>query len=525
MQIHYFYAKLDIYLKNNYFKIYFKNMNYNNFEQETSRMLELMKYGINESTSKSSAPRVEYSVKAADGLTYGIVNEGTKFYIKVAPKKDTQIVNEDFDYIGGEMNKRQNEYKSYSAASKNLELKLMQINESHKDTKVVVETTKKEPAADWQINETVEMRNAINRMNQISRNVGYILTEGSIPSDHTLPEAPAKNPSEKKVNGPFTDTAVAKGDKEFTKTESDYEKPSGTPYSKSTDAKLTSDKKPTMSGNNGNAYSENAQYAPKNNVAGQKPTGGKVTRADESKKTIKLTEEQVLAWNRSSDDYMDKSKGTEIGSSAPYSDELDGKTSNQGEAQTERIHEAEGPVHNSDTTLYPNGSTGDIAHDGDPFKEGEGTSAEAKNGVIAEGEFDDEDIAGFEGLDDDEVPFPEVEMDDDDADGIVNDAFGDIRKNSDKYNKLGMDEFGDEDEFVDASLFEEELHDFGKHPAYSVTPMTYPANKEVAPNGARDWNDESTKGDEQFGTKIGSSAPFEKVVQHITNSIMESLGF
>ena len=114
-------------------------MNYNNFAQETSRMLELMKYGVNESASKSSAPRVEYSVKAADGLTYGIVNEGTKFYIKVAPKKDTQIVNEDFDYIGGELNKKQNEYKSYALASKNLELKLMQINESHKATKVIVE--------------------------------------------------------------------------------------------------------------------------------------------------------------------------------------------------------------------------------------------------------------------------------------------------------------------------------------------------------------------------------------------------
>ena len=152
-------------------------MNYNNFTQETSRMLELMKYGINESTSKSSAPRVEYSVKAADGLTYGIVNEGTKFYIKVAPKKDTQIVNEDFDYIGGERNKKQNEYKSYALASKNLELKLMQINESHKANKVIIETSKKEPAADWQINETKEMRSAIDRMNQISRNVAMILED------------------------------------------------------------------------------------------------------------------------------------------------------------------------------------------------------------------------------------------------------------------------------------------------------------------------------------------------------------
>lgn len=495
-------------------------MNYNNFAQETSRMVELMKYGMNESTSKSSAPRVEYSIKAADGLTYGIVNEGTKFYIKVAPKKDTKILNEDFDYIGGEMNKKQNEYKSYSAASKNLELKIMQINESHKNAeKVIVEASKKAPASDWQINETVEMRSAINRMNQISRNVAHILTEGSIPSEHTLPEAPAKNPSQEKVNSPFTDTAVAKGDKDFKDTETNYEKPSGTPYSEKSNAKLTSDRKPTMGGDNGNAYSDNAQYAPKGSVANEHPTGGKVTRADESKRTIKLTEEQVLAWNRANDNYMDKSSGTHIGSSAPFADELDGKTSNQGEADTEPIREAEGPVHNSDTTLYPNGGTSEPAHDGDPFKKGEGSKDEAQNGVIAESDFDDEDIAGFEGYDDDEdVPFPEVEGDEyelelDDDNDAKDAAYAD------------MEDDGFIDDYDDEGLYEDTLHDFGKHPAYHVTPMTLPPNKEVAPNGARDWNDESVEGEEPFGKKIGSSAPFEKAVQKITNSIMESLGF
>lgn len=496
-------------------------MNYNNFAQETSRMVELMKYGVSENASKSSAPRVEYSVKAADGLTYGIVNEGTKFYIKVAPKKDTQIVNEDFDYIGGEMNKKQNEYKSYSAASKNLELKIMQINESHKNAeRVIVEASKPSVQSDWQINETVEMRNAINRMNQISRNVAHILTEGSIPSEHTLPEAPAKNPSQDKVNSPFTDTAVAKGDKDFTDTESNYEKPSGSPYSAAANAKMTSDKKPSMGGDNGDAYTDAAKYAPKGSVANEHPSGGKVTRADESKRTIKLTEEQVLAWSRSNNNYMDKSSGTHIGSSAPFEGELDGKTSNQGEADTEPIHEAEGTVYNSDTTLYPNGGTGEPAHNGDPFKKVKSTSAEAKNGVIAESDFDDEDIAGFEGYDDDdEVPFPEVESDEYELELDGDDAARDTA-----YQDMEDDGFID-DYDDDETLYEMELHDFGKHPAYRKRPMTLPPNKEVAPNGTRDWNDESAEGEEPFGKKIGSSAPFEKAVQKITNSIMESLGF
>lgn len=484
-------------------------MNYNNYEQETSRMVELMKYGMNESTSKSSAPAVEYSVKAADGLTYGIVNEGTKFYIKVAPKKDTKILNEDFDYIGGEVNKKKNEYKSYSAASKDLDLKIMQINESHRNAnKVIVEASKPMEQSDWQINETVEMRNAINRMNQISRNVAHILTEGSIPSEHTLPEAPAKNPSQEAVNAPFTDTAVAKGDKEFTDKETNYEKPSGTPYSDNANAKMTSDKKPSMSGDNGNAYTDGCKYCPSDSVANEHPKGGKVTRADENKhRTIKLTEEQVLAWSNNPN-YMDKSHGTEIGSSAPYDDQLDGKASNQGEAPTEHIHEGEEAVHNSDSKLYPNGGTGEIGSEGDPFKEKEGSSAEAENGVIMESDFDDEDIAGFDGYDDDEpyvddeeVPFPEVD--------------------GDEYEL----EYDDEEPYDDEELYEAKLNDFGKHPAYRKQPMTLPPNKEVAPNGARDWNDESAEGEEEYGKQIGSSAPFEKAVQRITNSIMESLGF
>ena len=516
-------------------------MNYNNFAQETSRMVELMNYGINESSSKSSAPRVEYSVKAADGLTYGIVNEGTKFYIKVAPKKDTKILNEDFDYIGGEMNKKENEYKSYSAASKNLELKLMQINESHKNgEKVIVEASKKAPASDWQINETVEMRNAINRMNQISRNVAHILTEGSIPSEHTLPEAPAKNPSQKNTNAPFTDTAVAKGDKDFKDTETNYEKPSGTPYSEKSKTNVTSDRKPTMGGDNGIAYSENPKFTPKNAVANEHPTGGKVTRADESKRTIKLTEEQVLAWNRSNDNYMDKSHGTDIGSSSPFDENLDCKTSNQCPKNAESIEEAEVSVHNSDTTLYPNGGTGKPAHCGDPFKDviAESEYEDDEDDVYMDGDDNYDDPAGFEGYDTNDIPFPEVEDDNEDEDDIYDleldgedentreAAFKDMEDDNfiDHYGEEDKD-YGYDDNEEEEELYEVALHDFGKHPAYRKTPMTLPPNKEVAPNNARDWNDESAEGEEPFGEKIGSSAPFEKTVQKITDSIMESLGF
>lgn len=474
-------------------------MNYNNFTQETSRMLELMKYGINENASKSSAPRVEYSVKAADGLTYGIVNEGTKFYIKVAPKKDTQIVNEDFDYIGGERNKKQNEYKSYSLASKNLELKLMQINESHKANKVIIESVKKEPAADWQINETKEMRNTINRMNQISHNVAMILEDkkdikaygekvGNVDTNWTDNDTKPNTYKEE----PVGKTHVAK-DEDWT---NDDENPSK-------EVKKTNDKI---------GSSCTSDTAKKTTGFTEKPKMSDTLK--EGKRVIKLTEEQVLAWNRSNDDYMDKSHGTEIGSSAPFDDNVCCKTSNQCKDSSETVCEAEGPVHNSDTTLYPNGSTGDVSHNGDPFKEGKGSKAEADNGVIAESEFDDDEIAGFDGLDDeydDDVPFPEVEDEDE----------YEIELDSDNDDADIKGLFDDDEE----ELYENELHDFGKHPAYRKAPFTLPANREVAPNGARDWNDDSVEGELPYGKKIGSSAPYEKAVQVITDSIMESLGF
>ena len=476
-------------------------MNYNNFTQETSRMLELMKYGINENASKSSAPRVEYSVKAADGLTYGIVNEGTKFYIKVAPKKDTQIVNEDFDYIGGERNKKQNEYKSYSLASKNLELKLMQINESHKANKVIIETVKKEPAADWQINETKEMRSAIDRMNQISRNVAMILEDKK--------DIKAYGEKVGNVNANWTDND--------TKPNAYKEEPVGKTHVAKDEDWTDKDENPSKEVEKTNdkvGSTHTSDTAKKTTGFTEKPKMPDTLK--ESKRVIKLTEEQVLAWNRSNDDYMDKSHGTEIGSSAPFDDKVCCKTSNQCEDSSEAVCEAEGPVHNSDTTLYPNGSTGDVAHDGDPFKEGKDTKAEADNGVIAEGEFDDE-IAGFDGLDDnnDDVPFPEVEDEVDDM-GL---GYDDAQVIADDDTDIkGL--FDDEEE-----LYENELHDFGKHPAYRKAPFSLPANKEVAPNGARDWNDESAEGELPYGKKIGSSAPYEKVVQIITDSIMESLGF
>jgi hypothetical protein len=68
------------------------------------------------------------------------------------------------------------------------------------------------------------------------------------------------------------------------------------------------------------------------------------------------------------------------------------------------------------------------------------------------------------------------------------------------------------------------LNVFGKHPGYRKKPMTTPANKEVVKtSGDKDWNDDSVKGEVPFGSKIGSSAPYEQQVKVLTDAVMKNI--
>ena len=71
------------------------------FENTLARMKDLYTYGkeLNES-NKTSVHTLEHSAKAADGITYGIIRECNKYYIKSAPK-GKETVAESYDYLGG----------------------------------------------------------------------------------------------------------------------------------------------------------------------------------------------------------------------------------------------------------------------------------------------------------------------------------------------------------------------------------------------------------------------------------------
>ena len=97
--------------------------NSKNMNGQFDRMRQLMGYGLNES-KKQPYTGVEYHKVAADGKLYGIVREGTKFYIKVSSKKDN-VLAENFEYIGGFRNRKDNEYSSFANAQKQFDLKMM----------------------------------------------------------------------------------------------------------------------------------------------------------------------------------------------------------------------------------------------------------------------------------------------------------------------------------------------------------------------------------------------------------------
>jgi hypothetical protein len=96
-----------------------------------NRMKELMGSSLlNEDVKKSV---VELTKLGPDGKVYGIVREGHNYFIKVTNKK-SNILTEDFNYIGGLMNKTSEVYPSYAKALKQLNLKFISLNEAYGKT-------------------------------------------------------------------------------------------------------------------------------------------------------------------------------------------------------------------------------------------------------------------------------------------------------------------------------------------------------------------------------------------------------
>ena len=84
---------------------------------------------LNENEHKSNHA-VELTKVGPDGNAYAIVRENHEYYIKKTDKT-TGLVLEDFKYIGGLQNKKDEAYSSYAKAIKQLNLKFKSLSESY----------------------------------------------------------------------------------------------------------------------------------------------------------------------------------------------------------------------------------------------------------------------------------------------------------------------------------------------------------------------------------------------------------
>jgi hypothetical protein len=95
--------------------------------EKLNRIKELMgKAPIKENVNRSV---VELTKEGPDGNIYAIVRENHEYYIKITDKK-SNLVTEDFEYIGGLQNKTDKSYGSYAKAIKQLNLKFMSLNDA-----------------------------------------------------------------------------------------------------------------------------------------------------------------------------------------------------------------------------------------------------------------------------------------------------------------------------------------------------------------------------------------------------------
>lgn len=92
------------------------------------RMKQLM--GIKPINENKSNIVVELTKIGPDGKAYAIIRENHEWYIKKADKTKNLLAN-DFKYIGGLQNKKQEAYPSYAKAIKHLNLKFRSLAEAY----------------------------------------------------------------------------------------------------------------------------------------------------------------------------------------------------------------------------------------------------------------------------------------------------------------------------------------------------------------------------------------------------------
>ena len=497
----------------------------NNVNNQISRMKAMMTYGLQTESKNNQYSGVEYQRAGADGKTYGIVREGTKFYIKVA-NKQYNVIKEDFNYIVGFRNRKDYEYSSYANALKNFEMKMSSINESVGNRTPMVESWNPERRELLMVEATESMRREIARQREIMGNAVMIQEK-------------------KNYSVVMEGDGCCKVNSECAKTQKN-------------NIKKTSDGKGEPTGNGGDPFTEKV---------GSEQKGTQKTNVKKEYKPM-MEGEQVLGWN-DNEDYLDTSNGTEIGDGAPFNKELNSDSEMENGTVEEGV-----AMHNTDNQNSPDVGVNEVGDDA-PFTEKANNELqeddELDGELIDDAEPLDADSEGEDFVDDMDSDFDGEEFNDDDledeeldSEDLESEEFDETESRLSAIEdmiakiaeKLGVDAFEDEslydddieidaeDEFDDEDDFEAEDEDeyevfesvayrklmkeenmdyFGKHPAYQKEPMDTPSSQHQEKQDYYDMNDDSVKSEQPFGQEIGDGAPFENDPEEITNAIAESI--
>lgn len=534
-----------------------------NTNEQLARMKALMGYGLKTESKNAPYSSIENQKLAADGKIYAIIREGAKYYIKSAPNKQN-LVKEDFNYIGGFRNRKDNEYTSFANAQKQFDLKMMSLREAANKIDFNINSWDLDKKENVVIEATDKMKKEILRERQIMKNaIAINEKKGAVCCD-----AP----------GCVKDNIDKK------------EKP--------------------QTGDAKNAVDHEEAELPK-----------EMTES-------KVNEEEVLGWNRNSPDYMDKSHGTEIGDSAPFDDATarniddgDKKVTKTGEMKNGVVENHGTSMHDTDDQNKPAVGVGEGPSDDNnkPFDDKKGKQIDealgnefgAKTPMEAEDPMGDDlgeedpmgddfegedagepigdDLGGEEPMDDelgdnlaDEEGEDDIYEDDLESrvaamedllsqiaaklgveEGPVDDA---AYEDDDIFGDEEGDDFGDEDGFEDDEMPMEnkrrngvqiyetkafrkamrkqrvneegmtpfkdagrvpqgnmnKLDDFGKHPAFQKVVMSLPPKDLQEFPEYYDMNDDSVKNDNPYGEKIGDGAPFDIDPESIDNAIAEA---
>ena len=537
--------------------------NKTNMNETLSRMKALMGYGLQTESKKTPFSSIENQKLGADGKYYAIIREGANYFIKVAPNK-ANLVKEDFSYIGGFRNRKDNQYSSFALAQKQFDLKMMSLKEAANRTDIDTSSWNLDKKEDVVVEATEKMKNELLRERQIMKNAMLINEKKAVCCD--APKAVKDNikDSEKPETGNAEDAVdheKAELPKEMTESvvneeevlgwnrgNDDYmDKSHGTEIGDSApfdDAEARNiddgDKQVNKTGEMKNGtVEEGASMHDADNQNTPTPGVGEIgdNQPFDGEKGKQIDE--AFDDFGGEEDPMGDDLGAEEGE--PMGDELAGGEEELGDeigAEGDEIADDE-----MDDEVYEDDTESRL----DAMEELLSQIA-AKLGV-SEAPVDDAAYGDDELFDDEEGD----EFADDSDFGAEGDDFGgeeeepiedelnmdmpmeNKRRNGvrifetkayrqamrkQRVNEEGMKPFKDAGRVPSGNM--NKLDDFGKHPAYQKKVMELPPKDMKEFPGYYDMNDDSVRNDTPYGEKIGDGAPFEIDPQAIDNAIAES---